>query len=67
LEKRIQGLLETGVENLRLCSLHSCVKHLRGVKAWTRGCDVLRSEIVCFVREKLAVAGAGRRVQCSIR
>jgi hypothetical protein len=67
LEKRIQGLLETGVENLRLCSLHSCVKHLCGVKAWTRGCDVLRSEIVCFVREKLALAGVDRRVQCSIR
>src|SRR3989440_12456609 len=31
LEKRIKGLLETGVENLRLCSLQCCVKHLCGV------------------------------------
>ncbi|HEY4282756.1 MAG TPA: hypothetical protein VGM62_06780 [Chthoniobacterales bacterium] len=67
LEKRIQGLLETGVENLRLSALQPCVKHLRGVKAWTRACDVLRSEIVCFVREKLSLAGVERRVQCSIR
>jgi hypothetical protein len=67
LEKRIDGLLETGVENLRLCSLHSCVKHLRGVKVWTRGCDILGSEIVCFVREKLVLSAAEQRVQCSIR
>ena len=67
LEKRLQGLLDTGVENLRLCSLHSCVKQLRGVKVWTRGCDILRSEIVCFIREKLASAGADQPVQCSIR
>lgn len=67
LEKRIQGLLDTGVENLRLAALHPCVKHLRGVKVWTRGCDILRAEIVTFVREKLASAGADQRVQCSIR
>src|SRR3954465_1022317 len=67
LEKRLQGLLDTGVENLRLSALQPCVKHLRGVKLWSRGCDILRREIVCFVREKLASAGADRRVQCSIR
>src|SRR4029453_56271 len=52
LEKRISTLIETGVDDLQLCSLQSCVKHLRGVKAWTRACDALREEIVCFVREK---------------
>jgi hypothetical protein len=67
LEKRLQSLLDSGVENLRLCSLHSCVKQLRGVKAWTRGCDILRSEIVCFVRERLVSAATERRIQCSIR
>src|SRR5256714_4337686 len=67
LEKRIQGLLDTGVENLRLCSLHGCVKHLRGVKVWTRGCDALREEIVYFVREKL-ISGSGlARLECSLR
>ena len=67
LEKQIQALLETGVENLRLVSLHSCVKQLCGVKLWTRACDVLRAEIVCFVREKLQLAQLDRAVQCSIR
>src|SRR5207247_1984740 len=28
LEKRISSLIETGADNLRLCSLQSCVKHL---------------------------------------
>ena len=67
LEKRMQTLLDTGVENFRLDSLHACVKQLRGVKVWTRGCDVLRSEIVCFIREKLSLAQVDRPVQCSIR
>jgi hypothetical protein len=67
LEKRIDSLLDTGVEHLRLCSLHSCVKQLAGVKVWTRSCDFVRSEIVCFVRNKLMIASATRRVQCSIR
>jgi hypothetical protein len=67
LEKRMQTLLDTGVENFRLSSLHACVKQLHGVKVWTRSCDTLGSEIVCFVREKLALARVDRPVQCSIR
>jgi hypothetical protein len=66
LEKRIQNLLDTPVEHLRFCSLHSCVKHLCGVKMWTRGCDALRAEIVCFMREKLAQSGT-TAVRCSIQ
>src|SRR5438046_4958238 len=45
LEKRINALIETGANNLQLCSLQSCVKHLRGVKMWPRACDGLRAEI----------------------
>jgi hypothetical protein len=67
LEKRINGLIETRVDNLQLCSLQSCVKHLRGVKMWTRACDVLREEIVCFVREKLTSTTALERIDCSLR
>jgi len=67
LEKRIHALLETGANNLKLCSLHGCVKHLRGVKVWSRGCDALREEIVCFVREKLAAASGLTQVECSLR
>src|SRR5213082_2244892 len=59
LEKRIDALIEAGADNLRLSSLQLCVKHLRGTKTWTRACDALREEIVCFVREKLAFATDG--------
>src|SRR5216117_4331810 len=67
LEKRISSLIETGVDNLRLCSLQSCVKHLRGVKTWTRACDALREEIVSFVRERLTAATDAPRMDCSVR
>jgi len=67
LEKRINALIETGVDNLQLCSLQACVKHLRGVKMWTRACDSLREEIVCFVREKLTSTSAVERLKCSLR
>src|SRR5205814_5158405 len=67
LEKRIHTLIETGADNLQLCSLQTCVKHLRGVKTWTRACDALREEIVCFVREKLTSAGDFSRFDCSLR
>ena len=67
LEKRINMLVETGVDDLQLCSLQSCVKHLRGVKAWTRACDALREEIVCFVREKLMASTDLARLDCSLR
>src|SRR6266567_897199 len=67
LEKRINILIETGADNLQLCSLQSCVKHLRGVKTWTRACDALREEIVCFVRERLTAATDFPRLNCSVR
>src|SRR5438034_4839309 len=67
LEKQISALIESGVENLRISSLQLCVKHLRGTKTWTRPCDALREEIVCFVREKLAFATDRARLGCSLR
>jgi len=69
LEKRINSLVDTGADNLRLCSLQPCVKHLRGVKTWTRACDSLREEIVCFVREKLTstMDPTVARLDCSVR
>jgi len=69
LEKRINSLVDTGADNLRLCSLQPCVKHLRGVKTWTRTCDALREEIVCFVRERLttAIDPTIARLDCSLR
>src|ERR1041384_4869787 len=67
LEKRISNLIEIGADNLQLCSLQSCVKQLRGVKTWTRACDALREEIVCFVRERLTAAADFSRLDCSLR
>jgi hypothetical protein len=67
LERRLNGLIETGADNLQLCSLQSCVKHLRGVKTWTRACDALREEIVCFVREKLTMNESVNLLNCSLR
>jgi hypothetical protein len=67
LEKRINTLIETGVDNLKLCSLQVCVKHLRGVKTWTRSCDSLREEIVCFIRERLASGTTAERLKCELR
>jgi hypothetical protein len=67
LEKRIDALIEAGADNLRLSSLQLCVKHLRGTKTWTRACDALREEIVCFVREKLTLATDRARLDCSLR
>lgn len=67
LEKRIQALIETGAESLHVCSLQAGVKHLRGTKVWTRACDSLREEIVCFVREKLTSASELVRLDCSLR
>ena len=64
LEKRIVGLLDSGVDNVQFASLPACVKHLRGVKVWTRACDILREEIVCFIRERLALTRNERLKSC---
>jgi hypothetical protein len=67
LEKRIQALVAAGTETLHLVSLHAAVKHLQRTKVWTRACDSLREEIVCFVREKLSNAEAVDHIDCSLR
>lgn len=67
LEKRIHALVDTGTDSLQLVGLQACVKHLSGAKAWTRGCDTLREEVVCFVRDKLASDRALQHICCSIR
>jgi hypothetical protein len=66
LEKRINSLIETGVDNLQLCSLQASVKYLRRAKVWTRACDPLREEIVCFIRERLTTT-TRERLKCTLR
>jgi len=64
LEKRIAALLDSGVDNVQFSALTPCAKHLRGVKVWTRACDTLREEIVCFIRERLALTRNERLKSC---
>lgn len=66
LEKRVGSLVETGADNIHLHDLNVCVKYLSCAKAWTRACDTLREEIVCFIREKL-LSGELAPLNCSIR
>ena len=67
LEKRISALVTAGADSLHLCDLQPCVKHLRGVKTWTRACDTLREEVICFVRERLAMDSEREELRCFMR
>ena len=67
LEKRIHALVQTGTDSLQLFGLQACVNHLHGAKTWTRACDSLSEEVVCFVREKLASDAELRHIRCSVR
>src|SRR5881397_2324128 len=55
LSRRLELLLQTHVTSVQLIALNPCVKQLRGTRVWSRACDGLRAEIVCFVREKISV------------
>ena len=67
LEKRISALVSAGADSLLLCDLQACVKHLRGAKTWTRQCDALREEVICFVRERLSSTPELQHLRCFIR
>ncbi len=67
LEKRISALAGAGVDNLQLCALQPCVKYLRCTKVWSRACDSLREDVVCFIREKLAATTTAARLKCQLR
>jgi len=67
LEKRINALVHARVDTLHLCDLQACVKHLQGAKMWTRTCDSLREEVICFIRERLASNSELNQLRCYIR
>lgn len=67
LGRRIELLLQTGVNTVDFVALNPAVKHLRGTRMWSRACDTLRTEIVCFVREKLSAATDVVQLNCSLR
>ena len=65
LSRRLDLLLETHVNSVRFTALSACVKHLRRTRVWSRACDALRGEIVCFVRDKLSTSGLPE-LNCSL-
>jgi hypothetical protein len=67
LARRIELLLQTRVDTVQFIALNAAVKHLRGTRVWSRACDTLRTEIVCFIREKLLVAAEVPQLNCSVR
>jgi hypothetical protein len=67
LARRMQLLLQTGVNSVQFTALNAAVKHLRRTRVWSRACDTLRGEIVCFIREKLSSATNVPQLNCSIR
>ena len=50
LRNRLGEIIRTGTTEVDLVGLAPCVKKLRTRKNWTRACDLLREEIVSFVR-----------------
>ena len=67
LEKRVLAIMETGATGIHFFGLQPAIKHLRGVKIWTRACDGLREEVTCFIREKICSGAEVAELSCSIR
>lgn len=67
LARRVESLLQTRVNTVQFIALNAAVKHLRGTRVWSRACDTLRSEIVCFIREKISAEADVSQLNCSIR
>jgi hypothetical protein len=65
LSRRLDLLLQTHVNSVQLTALSACVKHLRRTRVWSRSCDALRGEIVCFVRDKLSTSSLAE-LNCSL-
>ena len=59
LARRLQDLAEIGATSFELLDLEPCVRHLCAKKIWSRDCEILRSEIVAFVREQTAASNSG--------
>jgi hypothetical protein len=67
LGRRLELLLESRVNSVQFVALNAAVKHLRGTRVWSRACDVLRTEVVGFIREKLSAASDLAELNCSVR
>jgi hypothetical protein len=67
LKERIQPAFCEPAASLDIYGLHTCVRHLQSVKTWSRGCSLLRNEIVNFLRAHLERADAKTDIQLTIR
>ena len=67
LGRRLELLVQTRVNTLRLEALNAAVKQLQGTRIWSAACEALRIEIVSFVREKLFLAENIAQLNCTIR
>jgi hypothetical protein len=67
LKERIQPALSDCALSIEVYGLQSCVRHLQSVKTWTRGCSLLRNEIVHFLRAHLERANVKIDIHLTIR
>jgi hypothetical protein len=67
LGRRIDLLLQARVNTVRFVALNATAKHLRGTRVWSQACDIMRIEIVSFVREKLFAAENVAQLNCTMR
>jgi hypothetical protein len=52
LGRRLTAALDSRTPHFQLTGLEHCVKLLRARKAWSRDCEMLQTEIVCFARQQ---------------
>ena len=67
LKERIQPALCDRAWSIEVYGLQSCVRHLQSVKTWSRGCSLLRNEIVHFLRAHLERANVKIDIHLRIR
>lgn len=67
LRERIQSAFCDRTSSLEIYGLQSCVRHLQSAKTWSRGCSLLRSEIVNFLRAHLERANMKIDIHLTIR
>lgn len=66
LARRLQDLAETRATSFEMLDLEPCVRHLCAKKIWSRDCDILRSEIVAFVREQIMTFHSGPEIAFTV-
>jgi hypothetical protein len=63
---RIQTLCQENHSYFELLGLEPCVKLLRARKIWSRDCEILRAEIVSFVRDQTGTMAPNQAISFSL-